>query len=51
MVDPGYETKELELYHTEYPDIAKIQWYRIINNELLLGRNKPMMSFNLPVNT
>ena len=50
MVEPEYETKELEnvLYRNEYHDINKMPWYRIINNELLLGRNKKKITFNIP---
>ena len=50
MVEPEYDTKELEnvLYRNEYHDINKMPWYRIINNELLLGRNKKKITFNIP---
>ena len=39
---------EQELYYNHYPTIDKMPWYRIINNELLLGRNKLKMTFNIP---
>lgn len=53
MVEPEYDTKELEnvLYRNEYHDINKMPWYRIINNELLLGRNKKKITFNIPPNS
>lgn len=38
---------EYELYHKEYHYCNTIPWYRIINNELLVGRNKSKILFNI----
>ena len=38
---------EYELYHKEYNYFNTIPWYRIINNELIIVRNKKKILFNI----